>query len=333
MVDHRIPNPGVVGSNPAHLANNLGESMEEISDQSWHSYSKIYALGHRATRPLMDGPVVVEEKVDGSQFSFGMFSDGLRVRSRGRVFDINAPDNIFAAACATVQLLQGKLRPGWTYRGEVLSKPRHNALTYGRVPKGNIVLWDVETALCTFLSPAEKRAEAERIGLEVVPTFFNGIIESQEQLDAVKNSESFLGGCKIEGFVVKAYDKLDSWQDGGKVLMGKWVSEQFKEVHRKNWNPDNPNKYDIVEQITKTYTTQARWQKAVQHLTEDGKLAGEPQDIGPLIKEIQADVKKDAEAAIKEALFDFAWKKIEKGVVRGFPQWYKQQLMEGLFNE
>jgi ATP-dependent RNA circularization protein (DNA/RNA ligase family) len=36
------------------------------------SYPSIYALGHRAIRELFDGPVVVEEKIDGSQFSFGV---------------------------------------------------------------------------------------------------------------------------------------------------------------------------------------------------------------------------------------------------------------------
>ena len=40
----------------------------------------------------------------------------------------------------------------------------------------------------------------------------------------------------------------------------------------------------------------------------------------------------DRQAMIKQALFDFAWKKIERGIVRGFPQWYKQELMEGLFD-
>lgn len=302
------------------------------SDESWHSYSKVYALGHRATRTLMDGPVVVEEKIDGSQFSFGMFSDGLRVRSRGRVFDINAPDDLFAASCATVLALQDKLHPGWTYRGEALKGCRHNALTYERPPEGNIILFDVETGPACFLSAAEKRAEAERIGLECVTTFFEGVVTSQEQLDSFKGAESSLGGT-AEGFVVKAYDKFDESRGSCHVLMGKWVSEAFKEVHRKNWPKDNPTKYDVITQITKTYNTEARWRKAVQHLRENGSLLGAPQDIGPIIKEIQADVKEDAKQEIMEALFAFAWKKIERGIVRGFPQWYKDRLMEGLFDE
>jgi hypothetical protein len=40
---------------------------------------------------------------------------------------------------------------------------------------------------------------------------------------------------------------------------------------------------------------------------------------------------KDCEADMKEALWMFAKKRIERGVVKGLPEWYKQQLMEGLF--
>ena len=39
------------------------------------SYPKIYSLGHAAILDLLDGRVIVEEKVDGSQFSFGLFQE------------------------------------------------------------------------------------------------------------------------------------------------------------------------------------------------------------------------------------------------------------------
>ena len=40
------------------------------------SYSTIFALGHAAVKPLLDVPCIVEEKVDGSQFSFQLQPDG-----------------------------------------------------------------------------------------------------------------------------------------------------------------------------------------------------------------------------------------------------------------
>jgi len=40
-----------------------------------NSYPSIYNLGHHAIATLLDAPVLVEEKVDGSQFSFEAFRD------------------------------------------------------------------------------------------------------------------------------------------------------------------------------------------------------------------------------------------------------------------
>jgi len=41
---------------------------------SWGHYCQIYNLGHRAIADLLRGPVIIEEKIDGSQFSFGLFT-------------------------------------------------------------------------------------------------------------------------------------------------------------------------------------------------------------------------------------------------------------------
>lgn len=41
--------------------------------ESWTSYPKIWNVGHAAVATMFDHPVLVEEKVDGSQFSFGRF--------------------------------------------------------------------------------------------------------------------------------------------------------------------------------------------------------------------------------------------------------------------
>lgn len=34
---------------------------------SWHSYPKLYAMGHRAIADILLDDVIVQEKVDGSQ--------------------------------------------------------------------------------------------------------------------------------------------------------------------------------------------------------------------------------------------------------------------------
>jgi hypothetical protein len=41
---------------------------------SLRSYSSPFNLGHKALEDLFDGTVTVQEKIDGSQFSFGVFN-------------------------------------------------------------------------------------------------------------------------------------------------------------------------------------------------------------------------------------------------------------------
>src|SRR3990167_7567137 len=112
--------------------------------KSWHSYPSIYNLGHKAVVDILNWPVMVQEKVDGSQFSFGVDDDGsILIRSKGATMYVDAPQKMFSGAVETVKRLAGVLHNGWTYRGEVLSKPKHNVLAYDRVPTGNIVIGEI----------------------------------------------------------------------------------------------------------------------------------------------------------------------------------------------
>lgn len=98
-----------------------------------------------------------------------------------------------------------------------------------------------------------------------------------------------------------------------KALLGKFVSEAFKEVHAKEWKTSNPSNGDIILQITGTLKTAARWNKAVQHLREAGKLEDSPRDIGLLMKEVPTDIEKEEVDYIKDKLYEYAWPHIRRG--------------------
>lgn len=298
---------------------------------AWHSYSKIYNIGHPYTDSLFDGDnIVVEEKVDGSQFSFGVFGGELLVRSKGRVFDVEEPDSLFENACASVKEIRDSLREGYCYRGEYLRKPKHNVLAYDRHPERHIIVFDIGIGNNRYLSRSEKEEEAHRIGLEVVPEIHKGAVNHSNELVELLNKTSVLGGQKIEGFVVKNYERFGR---DGKVMMGKYVSEAFKEIHRPEYRKQNPPARDILDQLAQTYKSEARWQKAVQHLAERGELQSAPQDIGPLMREVQNDILEECAPEIKDELFRWAWKNLRNRVGRGLPEWYKQKLLEGAFGE
>src|SRR6266853_205539 len=312
--------------------------MTEFTSSSWHSYPSIFNLGHKAVQDLLKGPVNVEEKVDGSQFSFGNFENedhtgetwGLRVRSKGAVMNIDAPESLFKEAVDTVKSLKDLLHPNWTYRGECLKKPKHNALVYDRTPKGNVILFDVNTGDQEFLSYEDKSKEAERLGLEVVPLLYSGLLEEIGAFRGFLETVSVLGGQKIEGVVVKPLN-YDLYGRDKKVLMGKFVSEAFKEVHNRTWGENNPSGNDIIPQLVARLSTQARWQKALQHLREAGEIEDSVRDIGKLMREIPEDVKKECEEEIKDYLFSWAWPHLKRGISRGAPQWYKDHLLRQQF--
>ena len=295
---------------------------------SWHSYPSIFALGHRYIADLLLDPVVVQEKVDGSQFSFGRFNGELKARSKGQQLNIEAPEKMFAPAVEFVKSLN--LLDGYTYRGEWLSKPKHNTLAYSRTPKYGIAIFDINPGEESYLSHEAVAAEAARLDMEVVPTFYYGSVSSAEQVREFLDRESFLGGQKIEGVVVKNYNRfgLDK-----KALFGKYVSEAFKEIHGREWKAANPTSGDIVEGVIVALATEARWAKAVQHLRDDGKIEDSPRDIGMIMKEIPEDVLKECEEEINAKLWAWAWPKIRRGLIRGVPDWYKQQLLEKQFKQ
>src|SRR5438309_103134 len=132
---------------------------------SFHNYPSIYALGHRYLEELLLDPVVVEEKIDGSQFSFGVFNGELKARSKGAIIFPDTPPKMFAKGVAAAQARINDLQDGWTYRCELLDKPKHNTLTYGRIPKENIILFDINPSEEAYLDVRDKAKEAKRLGL------------------------------------------------------------------------------------------------------------------------------------------------------------------------
>lgn len=290
---------------------------------SWHSYPKIWAMGHAQLKELLFDPVLIEEKIDGSQFSFGVFGGEVKMRSKGQEL-IPGKEKMFSLAERFVEENVHLLKNGWTYRAEYLRTPKHNTLAYSRVPKNHLIVFDINMNQEEYLGVHEKRDEAARIGLECVPVLGCGEIQNVAELLGLLDLESSLGGPKIEGFVIKNYARFGNDK---KALMGKYVSEAFKEKHATEWKVGNPTQNDIVERMVTTYKTDARWEKAIQHLRDCGKLEGSPKDIGLLLKEVGVDILAECGDEIRDHLWKWAWPKIQRGLTRGLPEFYKEKLL------
>jgi hypothetical protein len=293
------------------------------------SYPKIYAIGHRVLKGLFGTEVTITEKVDGSQISFGVYNGVLEVKSKNHNLDTTAPEKLFANAVESLVTLKDKLTEGWTYRGEYLRSPKHNTLAYDRIPVDHIILFDIMISPENYLDWDEVHAEGVDIGLETVPILFRGLVDDPSTLLELLKRKSTLGGADIEGFVVKNYDRFNQFD--GKPLMGKYVSEAFKEVHQGEWKKNNPSGGDFLQILGKKYCSQARWNKSIQMTRDEGLLLDDPKDIGGLLRSIQADIKEECEDEIKAALFKWAWGKVARSSIAGFPEFYKEKLLKQQF--
>lgn len=302
-----------------------------------HGYSKIYNLGHKAVRPLTESGVDlrVEEKVDGSQFSFGrLLVDGkYEVCCRSKNAKVHlGQSGMFEKATAHVERIAPQLPGGWVFRCEYLQKPKHNALAYDRVPTNHLMLFDIEIAPYNLANRDTLTMWAKLLEIDVVPLLKVGTVTLNE-LQGLMAQPGYLGGTmNMEGVVLKP-DGGDLFDVDKKVLMGKYVSEAFREAHDKNWKKTNPQRKDILEQIVENLRTERAWEKGVERMRDRGELTGSYKDIGPLIKDIQNDVIDENADAIKDALFNWARREIARKVCFGVAEWYKQRLLAAQFEE
>lgn len=303
-----------------------------------NSYPSLYALGHRVTKQIFDNDVIIQEKIDGSQFSFGTDRLGnLHIRSKGCTIYPESADKLFRNAVQQVILVKDKLLPGHIYRAEAVTSPRHNHLNYSRAATGYIVLFDIEQTLdipdklegsAIFLAPEQVTEQAKLLGIEPIRNLHKGKLSSVDEVLHFMELESQLGGPKLEGIVIKNYEQFGPDK---KIIIAKYVSEAFKESQKLSFKTDNPTKKDIIERLIEAYTSEARYRKAVQHLRESNKLAGSLKDIGALIEEVKQDIIKEEEDSIKNVLFAHFIKEITRGASKGVPEWYKKLLLEQQF--
>jgi glutaredoxin 2 len=273
--------------------------------------------------------LTLQEKVDGSQISFGRKNGQLFVKSHNHMINLDLVPKLFTKA---VDNLKGLALPdGLVFRGEYLNKPKHNTLTYDRVPLRNIIIYDIEQGdgTCDYMNIDDVEMTASLYGFEVVPTFcqvqIDNITVETEMLDELLKTKSILGGTTIEGIAIKCYDMLDCNE---KILMAKYVSSAFKEAnHGNSWNA-NMGKKDTVGEIVAIYNTTARYVKTVSHCKEDGLLVGEMKDLGVLMRALNEDFETECVDEIKDMLYKKFRKNIMRGVSQGFPEWYKNVLIE-----
>lgn len=292
------------------------------------AFPKILALGHKDIADIFDTPVEITEKIDGSQFGFGLIAGELTIRSKGKEIDLENPDKMFIEGVEYVKSVANRLPNNMFFYAEYLSKPRHSTLAYDRIPKNHICLFGVRSDLThEWAAWGEIDKYAKILEVDTIPLIYHGMSSPEHALSLV-DGDSYLGGQKREGIVVKAYKSWMWMNIPLGVMAGKFVSEKFKEVHEKDWTRLNTGKgkFDVLKD---KYRAEARWHKAIMHLKERGEFEGGLRDIGKLIAEIKSDLMAEEKENIKNELFSIFKDDILRSATSGFPEWYKEQLAKG----
>ena len=294
------------------------------------AFPKIFALGTDYIKEILDGEVEVTEKIDGSQFGFGRLDGELFVRSKGAMLHFEAPNNMFREAVNYIASIGDRIPDNTVFHAEYLQTPHHNSLTYERMPKNHLALFSVSDSTEKFYNHEEIKSWADKLEIDAVPLVYKGTIENTDKILEMIGSDSYLGLAKAEGVVVKNYNK--PFLLGGQpipVMCGKYVSENFKEVHRAGWSGEHTGR-GKWETFKEGYKTEARWHKAIQFLRDSGELTESPKDIGKLIKRVMQDIEEEEKETIKE----FLWKEFGTEVLRmsvhGLPEFYKMHLLKKL---
>lgn len=297
-------------------------------------YPKIIALGGVGIGSIFDEEVEITEKLDGSQFGFGRIEGTLVCRSKGKEQDLDNPDKMFVEAVEFVKSVENKIPDNTFFYAEYLQKPQHNVLAYDNIPKNHLALFGVmytdedsykEVALRSY---GIIKHWAEELGTDVVPLLYSGK-SSPEHVLTLMEQQSYLGGQEIEGVVVKNYKPwLFMNQILYSVMAGKYVSEKFKEVHARDWAKLNTGKGQL-EVVKQKYRSDARWNKAIIHLKEEGRYTQSLKDIGELVKMVKADLALEEKENIKNDLWRILGDDVIKYSTFGLPQWYKELLLKG----
>lgn len=286
------------------------------------SFPKIFPPQYPKVRNIFDGEIEITEKVDGSLIAFGNIQGKLCIRSKRADLTEDCPDMFYSAVKYIEKIYaEGLLDNDVVYYGECLKGPKHNVLTYNRPPKNNIAIFSVLDYNNDKHLPYDYiQSSAKIIEVDCVPLLFKGVINNIEECEKFLQVESFLGGVLIEGVVIKNYNQYLNL--GGKdynVTSMKLVSAEFKEQHTKE-------KVDVLDNFFHSFNTEARFQKALIHLKEQGVINGNIKDVSLLAKEIKSDLIEEEEEKIKEVLFNFYKHKIEKIATKGIYEWYKEKI-------
>lgn len=302
------------------------------------SFTKIFQLGHNAIKDIFNGHVEMSEKLDGSQFRFYKDEDNvIHTYSKGKEIFYPTTDKLFIPAVDHVNSVTDRIPIDMYFYSETLCKPKHNTIKYDKVPLNHIAVFGVYNVKTqVFLNYNGTKMLSDQLDVDTVPLIYKGLLKDGNIKDVpvdwihqLLERQSYLGGSKIEGIVVRSVEKAVEYMGLlFPMAIGKYVSEAFKEKHDKGWK--NKGSKNSWLEFMEIYRNENRWMKAFQHLRDAGEIEDEPRDIGKLIIEAQNDITDECKEEITDWLWKIYGKQLLRHSIKGLPEWYKEKLLTDL---
>jgi hypothetical protein len=284
-----------------------------------YKYPKILHIGAPLVSTIFDNEVEVTEKVDGSQCRIELTEDSVMVGSKNQGI---ADHNMFEIAHDQGERIHKET--DWRTLGskvtlfcEFLNKPNHNTIKYDRVPLNNLYLFgamvgDTQDHMIT----GGLIEMAKHLEIDPPNVIICGLVESVEELKEFMTHQSYLGGSAVEGVVIKNYNRtydplqVHSQEYIGYPMAAKYVREDFKISNAKQWNTIDRKKG--VDAIVDMFLIGDRFQKAIQHLDEEGKITYTKKDLQHLIPEFFNDLMDEKKEVMTGMIMGDVFKALKK---------------------
>lgn len=269
-------------------------------------YQHVERLGSEECEGLLDGEVIVQEKIDGANCTAAWDHEvGLILASRNQVVSVNGdPKKGFNGFVEYVLGRDAEFGfvcryPHLILRGEWLVK---HTLRYADEHMNKFYVFDVQYRDGGYMPYEEYAPMLDEFGILTVPHIATLQRPTPEELTDLVIGPSGMGDIEREGIVVKRYDFVNRY---GRAAWGKLVSKDFKVQHAAVMGYQRRQDYEYLEmKFAHEAVTQAEVLKTIAKIKNEkqpGDLAFSIRDMPQILGRVYHD-------AFTDHLWDFVKK-------------------------
>lgn len=233
-------------------------------------YNKVHRLGKEETEGILDGKVLIQEKIDGANTSIWKEEGVLKFGTRNTM--IESGFRGFVEYVYNNKEIQTFLDdyPHFRLYGEWLVK---HTISYNELAYKHFYLYDIyNEELGEYLDPRDVANYADEYGIKRPRIFFHGVVDDIRKIESEFVGKTDLGS-RGEGVVIKRHGYVSKFGDTPQYA--KIVTQEFKEDNATIFGGNDKHSETYWEQyICNTFMTVTRVNKIIQKIesNEDKKV-------------------------------------------------------------